>query len=238
MPALVNELKSPNTNVRRAAAEELGRLGSSTGSPRRYYNERNVGKLHEAIAHSRAVFHLLTLLLDNDNAVRRSAAQALGRLGDASAIAPLGEALHDRDDYFRVAAAEGLNNLASLFSESDCKSVVPSLINALEDTNRDVKENAARALGKLNDKTAVPALIEFLKDPRESYDYYRRQLRSVAVASLSRLRDASAIPILINLLETSTGDLRETVSHILESFDAPEAQSAIKRLAKDSRDQV
>ncbi|BDA67116.1 HEAT repeat-containing PBS lyase [Rivularia sp. IAM M-261] len=58
-----------------------------------------------------------------------------------------------------------------------------------------LRRNAARALGKLNDKSAVPGLVKSL----ECSDYY---VREAAAESLGMLSDASAIPVLHNLLIT------------------------------------
>jgi phycocyanobilin lyase alpha subunit len=63
-----------------------------------------------------------------------------------------------------------------------------------------LRRNAARALGKLNDKSAVPALIKSL----ECSDYY---VREASAESLGMLLDSRAIPALHNLLITGlTGE--------------------------------
>jgi phycocyanobilin lyase subunit alpha len=76
------------------------------------------------------------------------------------------------------------------------------LIEALEDEldrtpegGYPLRRNAARALGKLNNKSAVPALIKSL----ECSDYY---VREAAAESLGTLSDSSAISALHSLLIT------------------------------------
>ncbi|OKH55298.1 phycocyanobilin lyase [Calothrix sp. HK-06] len=77
-----------------------------------------------------------------------------------------------------------------------------------------LRRNAARALGKLNDKSAVPALIKSL----ECSDYY---LREAAAESLGMLSDASAIPALHNLLITGlTGEELVIESTPSQPYDA------------------
>ena len=78
---------------------------------------------------------------------------------------------------------------------------VDRLIVALEDESDRTEEggyplrrNAARALGKLNDQRAVPALIRCL----DCSDVY---VREAAAQSLEQLGDPSCIPALIKLLE-------------------------------------
>ncbi|MGK7903536.1 MAG: HEAT repeat domain-containing protein [Hormoscilla sp.] len=78
---------------------------------------------------------------------------------------------------------------------------IEALIGALEDEEDrtesggyPLRRNAATALGKLGDKTAVPALIECL----DCEDFY---VREKAAQSLGMLGDRSCIPKLMQLLE-------------------------------------
>ena len=58
-----------------------------------------------------AVRPLIAALKDNDEDVRRTAAEALGKLGDTQAVQPLIAALRDDNEYIRMAAAEALGKL-------------------------------------------------------------------------------------------------------------------------------
>jgi phycocyanobilin lyase subunit alpha len=60
-----------------------------------------------------------------------------------------------------------------------------------------LRRNAARALGKLSDLKAVPALIQALS----CADFY---VREAAAQSLEMLGDAAAIPALVDLLQNQT----------------------------------
>ena len=62
-----------------------------------------------------------------------------------------------------------------------------------------LRRNAARALGKLTDRSAVPALIAAL----ECTDFY---VREAAAQSLEMLGDPSCIPQLTRLISASVGD--------------------------------
>jgi phycocyanobilin lyase subunit alpha len=79
--------------------------------------------------------------------------------------------------------------------------VVDALIEALEDEadqtelgGYPLRRNAARALGKLNDRRAVPGLIHCL----DCSDFY---VREAAAQSLEMLGDPAAIPTLMELLK-------------------------------------
>ncbi|NEQ26444.1 MAG: HEAT repeat domain-containing protein, partial [Microcoleus sp. SIO2G3] len=78
---------------------------------------------------------------------------------------------------------------------------IAALIEALDDEDDrtelggyPLRRNAARALGKLGDRSAVPGLIRSLDCP----DFY---VREAAAQSLELLRDPSATPALMKLLE-------------------------------------
>jgi phycocyanobilin lyase subunit alpha len=85
---------------------------------------------------------------------------------------------------------------------------IPKLIAALQDEEDRTPEggyplrrSAARALGKLNARKAVPALIECLNCP----DFY---VREAAAQSLEMLEEPSCIPALTQMLAASVSDGR------------------------------
>jgi phycocyanobilin lyase alpha subunit len=117
---------------------------------------------------------------------------------------------------------------------------VDALIAALEDEDYrtelgdyPLRRNAARALGKLGDRQAVPGLIRCL----EFSDYY---VREAAAQSLEMLRDRSVVPALIQLLAGGVAAAQqvpgrphltqpyEAVLEALGSLDATEAVPLIQ----------
>ena len=117
---------------------------------------------------------------------------------------------------------------------------VDALIAALEDEDYrtelgdyPLRRNAARALGKLGDRRAVPGLIRCL----DFSDYY---VREAAAQSLEMLRDRSAVPALIQLLAGGVAAAQqvpgrphltqpyEAVLEALGSLDATEAVPLIQ----------
>jgi phycocyanobilin lyase subunit alpha len=102
------------------------------------------------------------------------------------------------------------------------RAVVPGLILALnDDADRTpeggypLRRNAARALGKLNDLRAVPALIESLN----CTDFY---VREAAAQSLEMLGDESCIPALTQILAVSVrdGELLPAGEDFSQPYDA------------------
>ncbi len=104
----------------------------------------------------RAVDGLIRALADTDSSVLRSAALALGVIGDKRAVGPLIRALADTDSWVRRSAAWALGHIGD--------SAVEPLIQALADTDSWVRSSAAGALGHIGDKRAVEPLIRVLAD--------------------------------------------------------------------------
>ncbi|HHT9120077.1 MAG TPA: HEAT repeat domain-containing protein [Candidatus Hypogeohydataceae bacterium YC41] len=109
---------------------------------------------------SRAVEPLVATLKDKDEdwAVRRKAAEALGKIKDSRAVEPLIDAFRDE----RV-EREATFSLAEIG-----KPAVEPLIATLKDGDSHVRQNAAEALGRIKDTSAVEPLIAALKQ-----DYLR-----------------------------------------------------------------
>ena len=76
---------------------------------------------------------------------------------------------------------------------------VKSLITALENPDRYIREEAANVLGKIGDSLAVPALISSLKDEDEF-------VREEAAKALGRIGDKRAVPYLKGIVENESCD--------------------------------
>lgn len=118
---------------------------------------------------------------------------------------------------------------------------VTGLIHALQDEDDrtqqgegyPLRRNAARALGKLGDLRAVPALIQCLT----CSDFY---VREAAAQSLEMLGDRSAIPNLLQLLDSSLDEppfiaqqphLAQPYDAILEALGTLQALDALPHIA-------
>lgn len=121
---------------------------------------------------------------------------------------------------FRVRTPQAVDALiATLLDESD----------RTPEGGYPLRRNSARALGKLGDSRAVPALIECLA----CSDYY---VREAAAQSLGGLGDRSCIPILITLLDGGVAAalpipncpyLAQPYDAVLEALGALGARSAV-----------
>jgi HEAT repeat protein len=139
IPKLLNELKSPQDEVRGRAGIALASVGEPAAVP------------------------LTELLRDPDPRVRLLGAQTLWTLGPrAKAVVPqLAEALKDESAPVRMNAAMALEAIGFPAAPA-----VPGLIALLRDPDWSVRQHAAQALGAIGPdaRAAVPALTKAAKD--------------------------------------------------------------------------
>ena len=157
MPSLIRVLENENSNMRRAAAETLDRIGwipdkGEAGAV--YWVAKRKWNQCVAIG-APAVLPLVNALKDDNSSVRWDAAEALGKIGDARAVPPLDDALKDDNSSVRRAVIEALGKHGA--------AAVSPLIGALKNGDDDARWTAARMLGKLGDARAVPALLDALQ---------------------------------------------------------------------------
>jgi len=94
------------------------------------------------------------------------------RLGYGDTTATWLKLLASGDVFAREAATQALGFLAKTSKERDL--VVPSLVKALEDPARDVRRNAAEALGRLADPSATDALTSHTLESVEKDQWVRK----------------------------------------------------------------
>ncbi|HKY70491.1 MAG TPA: HEAT repeat domain-containing protein [Nitrospira sp.] len=193
---LVALLQDQSPEVRRTAAESLGKIGDPTTLPA-----------------------VVPLLHDPVPAVRATAAQALGRMAspaDEAVIMGLSRALEDPDDKVRQAAALALGDIepsprqlstvADLLRGSDVhvrraavhallaldtSQIASWLLPALDDPDAEVRQGAVAALGLSGDRRAETALLKRLfQDPapavRAEAAYHLGELGGLDTATVLR----------------------------------------------------
>ena len=186
--------------------------------------------------------HFALILKDSDRYVRRDAADALGIIGDPSAIPYLAEALKDTDSVVRWNAVRALGKIGD-------PSAIPYLAEALKDTDYKVGSAAISALGKTGDPSAVPYLAEVLKgsDSRTTAAYALGRIGTQGLAEA--LKDAdyrvrrsaisglgnvgpSAIPYLAEALKDAVHDVRRAAANALENIGDPRGLEAATKARK------
>lgn len=173
-----------------------------------------------------AVPALLTVVNDENAAVRLAAVRALGQLADPRAIDALVQTLRtDTDAGVREAAAEALG-------EIDSPRAVPGLIAALgAEKATAVRAKIAWALGEIDDPRAVEALGAAVRDPEA-------EVKREAVWALGELESRSAVPMLIPALRDADVETRKRAADALGQLESPDAIDALSAATKDTDAEV
>ena len=126
--------------------------------------------------------------------LRMAAANALGRLDDASGLQHLVEALDDEDSRVRLRACQACGTFADPRS-------VPALTERLDDDDPRVKRAAANALGTVGTDQALSPLLDLLDDDDES-------LRRIAAGALGKANNPEPVEPLARALGDESAVVR------------------------------
>jgi HEAT repeat protein len=155
--------------------------------------------------------------------VRRTAAKALGEIGDPLAVEPLISVLKDKSNYVREATAVALEVLG------DPRAVEP-LIATLQDSDGKVRESSAKALGKIGDARVVAPFISVLKNENS------KAIRMIAMEKLGQMRDARAVEPLIAMLKDRESGLCDLAVKVLGEIGAPATEAILAELKNKNSD--
>jgi HEAT repeat protein len=178
-----------NSKTRDYAAKILGKIGNPAVEPliRALENDEyfvRVSAIEQLgrIGDKRAVDPLVKLLQDQD--LIPFAAEALGRIGDKRAVDPLVKLYEEGYSPKEIVGA--LENIGD-------ERAIDLFIKILEDTGaeKEMRENAARALSVYEDKRLIELFIEALKD----CDLYS-QVPEIAMEALTNIGEPAVEPLL------------------------------------------
>lgn len=216
VPALVGVLDDPDEFVRIQAVVSLGKIGDISAVPA-------VARLAE----------------DPLSSVRLATIQTLGKLGDEAAVPVLSKALYEEDETLRTAAAKALGEIpgdrsldalltVAVHDEHErvrehvvrvirmrrAREAVPRLEGMLGAESDHVRAHAALTLGRLADRSSVPALLRGLDDP-----YYKvRSLSAHALSTVAPDDAAAGAAIRERLAIEETGLTRVDMAWSLARF--------------------
>ncbi|MBD2092146.1 HEAT repeat domain-containing protein [Microcoleus sp. FACHB-1515] len=151
------------------------------------------------IGNNKAIAALLRLAKHSSFIIRSKVLEVFGNLHCKLAVPTLREALKDEDAVIRRIAATSLGKI-------DDSLAVPDLIKALDDP--EVCVSAARVIGELRSKEAVPKLLKLLKDE----NHHTRQAASDA---LGEIGGGKAIKELLKLLKHPTFQTQQIAAKTL-----------------------
>lgn len=168
---------------------------------------------------------LFALLGNEDDAVHRVAAGALGKIG-AAAVLPLNDLLKNRGDGWPF-AIDALGDIGP-----EARTTIPALIELLKDEEDSVRFSAACALRSMGPeaKTAIPALMQLLKD-----EFWWVQAAAADALGQMGADAKAAVPTLIRLVQEKDGAICREAAEALGSIgpEARDAVPALTRLLKD-----
>jgi hypothetical protein len=164
--------------------------------------EARIKALRELAAsgNPQAVDILIEALKDRDLQVPLVAAEILGRLRVARAVPALAEALRAREDYISSAAAQALGNLGD--------AAFNTLLQAVQDPNQNVRELAAKTLGRLGPIALAPLTDLLARNPA-------KLMREAAAESLGHVRHGQAVQALVAALLDKERSVREKAARSL-----------------------
>jgi HEAT repeat protein len=226
---LLSNLKSPTAKTRQEAAEGLGK-----------------SRRREAVA------PLSALLRDPDDKVRLEMVRALRQLRDVSAVPTLVTAMTDGEPKIRE---EAIGSLVELYSEQERTgpvdrfleifsddydrsadltfskvdpSVFHALGSALKDDDKNVRSDAAYALGILNGVSEIRLLEASLQDLDSG-------VRGAAVTALGKIGTTAQGKALIPLLQDDSTVVRNRTLHAIGVLRVKEAGPALRDLYENNK---
>ncbi len=177
--------------------------------------------------------------------MRRSAAQALGEIGDIRAVEPLQIALKDEDKGVRGRSADALewisvtqrwdsmswNEQIQWLEKTGDSRVLEPFLTVLKNDDRHSRRNAIRTLVEVG-KPAVKPLLIALKDGNTN-------LRGGAALALGKIGDTRAVEPLQAALRDDDKDVREAAEMALRTLKRPPVgPDSADSLEADSHEQV
>jgi hypothetical protein len=161
-----------------------------------------------------AVPGLLDALNDEDPRIRTAACQALGEIGDGSAVPELLRVMiNDKDGNIRWQATGALGKIGV--------AAVPGLSESLKDNDWRVRRSAAEAIWSMREPAAIPGLIEALTD--------RNDVVRQAVGSALEVMGELAVPKLIEALKTRDKYSGQPIVDMLRRIGASVGLEAIQQ---------
>lgn len=235
---LLEMLKSPNVDTRARAARDIGKGGERSAVPALAEAlkdpsdkvRREVVIALASFREPRALDALITATRDSDSAVRVLAVQALVGYYTGQTPSP----------GFTGFVKKNYERAKSRFVTDDRRidpgigvdaSVVPALETAMQDTTAiQPAREAAKALGILSARAAVPALVKSAHSPDES-------LAREALNALAKLRDTSAGPGLIDLLDSANQAVRQDAAVTVGLLRTPNALPKLRAMFEKDPDE-
>jgi HEAT repeat protein len=236
-----------------AAAQALGQKQIATDWLDALRNGSATQKQGAAIAMGwyrdrRVVPDLIQAIKDTSSwKIRRNAAEALGRIGDATAVEALTTAISDENQWIGAVALEALGRLgkpglppienslqakeeirkAAIYAlgASPAAEAVGILGRLISDTNSDTRKMAIDALGRISKPACVPLLVNALTTDKDE------GVRQNAVRALGQIESPESLAAVLGVVQEKSTDMRQAAVSALARFKDPRALQTLEDIA-------
>jgi HEAT repeat protein len=216
--AFIQDLASPDPSARRVAAESL-----SDGDERAIYplirtlRDDNTGvqdaAMRSLVAIGGEVTAYMALPLLREGPFLRNAARVILRQIGQPSVPLLRPLLQDKDDDIRTFAVDLIADIGSCDYPADLVQVLG------RDPNQNTRASAARAIGVLGFREALPALINALRD--------NEWVCFSALEALSAMQDEASVEPVQALLAGPSETLRYAAIETLGKLGSPKSRSIL-----------
>lgn len=171
--------------------------------------------------------NLLPLLKDKDPGVRQAASRVLGSIGMPS-IDPITQNLKQENSEVRRSS---IIALSAVYQNKRTPEAIPVLINALTDSDPEIRMEAAKGLRYSKDPRTLQPLINCLHDSNQ-------EVRKEAAEGLRRRNDPKIYEVLLEALNDKYFRVRWTATCALGEIGNPLAKDKLMRMLKDENEDV
>lgn len=214
--ALIEQVgQARSTEERNALVEVLVELGDAVPAlikmlgDSRWFVVRNAADLLGEMVATRAQDALVNLLRHTDDRVRRSATNALLKLGTPEAVKTVYDSVNDDSPEVRMQVA------AAISTRKDSKTSA-TLIRAIDsESDADVQLAMIAALGKVATPDAVQKLVKLAEADNRLFRKKDSAMRIAAVQALGEAKSPAALNALKDLAGDKDKDVRETATRAL-----------------------
>ncbi|MFN3966842.1 MAG: HEAT repeat domain-containing protein [Endomicrobiia bacterium] len=174
-------------------------------------------------------------LNSKDVTIKTEAIRAISYIGDKSSINKLKELLNDPTDTIKIEASLALHKLGDnsgkdilikILKEKSILSMKDSPVKRAKALAKNLnRAKAAKALGEINAKSAIPILKEIAEDKNED-----GRVIDESIISLIKLGDRSKINIFLAGLNSSEKSVKEKSCEVLGEVKEEKAKQKLKEL--------
>lgn len=212
-----------------AIVETVGKLGEASAAPGLLplLQSQHEGVMFKTVLalkklRSPSAIPALTSLLNAPQpALRRRVVETLGHTGDAALVSVIGEVL--RQDASREVRATAARSLGELKSHDAC----PFLEEALRE-EFSIRCQAVIALGLIQERNTLPALMAMLKDGAPEVRYH-------AINAIAKFKDPKTLKAMAVMLEDPDPMVRSGASKVIEEMGGAIEDKAVKEIVRRVR---